>query len=54
MLYSVSENNVLVDKLLDLRGRDGRESFSFNPFGEIVDSHYSILNATSAFGKLTD
>ena len=40
--------------LLDLGGRDERECLSFNPFGEVVDSHCSVLNATSSFGKLTD
>ena len=54
MQYSISADNILVDKLLNLSGRDGCECFSFNPFGEIVDNHYSVLNTTSAFGKLTD
>ena len=54
MRYSVSAYNVLVDKLLDLSGRDRREHFNFHSFGEVVDSHYSVLNATSAFGKLID
>ena len=54
MRDSVSADNILVNKLLDLSEHDGREHFSFNPFGEVVDSHYNVLNATSAFGKLTD
>ena len=54
MWYSVSADNILVDKLPDLGGRDGREDFSLNPFSEVVDSHYSVLNVTSTFGKLTD
>ena len=54
MWYSVLTDNILVHKLLALSKRDGSECFSFNSFGEVVDSHYSILNATFAFGKVVD
>ena len=51
---SVPANDVLVDKLLDLHRRDGRESFCFNTFSEVVKSHYSVLHTTSSFGKSTN
>ena len=54
MWYSISANNILVDKLLDLKGHDRRDCFSFNSFGEVIDKHYSILNATSVVRKLPD
>ena len=54
MGYSVSTVNVLVDKLLDFDGHDGHECFGLNPFGEVVNNHYSVLNATSSLRKLTD
>ena len=54
MGYPVLADNDLVDKLIDFSRCDECECFSFNPFGEVVDSHYNVLNATSSFGKLTD
>ena len=44
-------DDVLVDELLDLCGLDGCESFCFNPFSEVVDSHYYVLYTTSSFKK---
>ena len=37
-----------------LRGHDERECFYFNPFSEVVDNHYYVLDATSSFRKLTN
>ena len=48
---SILADDVLVNELLDLCGRDGRERFCFNPFSEVVDSHYCVLHTTSSFGK---
>ena len=48
---SISVDDVLVDGLLDLWGRDGRERFWFNPFSEVVDSHYCVLYTTYSFEK---
>ena len=48
---SVLADDVLVDELLDLRGRDGRKCFYFNPFSKVVNSHYCILHTTSSLGK---
>ena len=47
-------DDVFVYEVLYLGRRDGRECFSFNPFGEVVDSHYSVLNMTSPFGELAN
>ena len=48
---SVPTNDILVNKLLDLRGRDGRECFCFNPLSEVVNNHYCVLHTTSSFRK---
>ena len=48
---SISANDVLVDELFDLCERYGCKCFCFNPFIEVVDSHYCILYTTSPFGK---
>ena len=40
---SVLVDNVLLDELLDLRGRDGRKCFCFNPLSEVVNSYYCVL-----------
>ena len=50
----IPADDVLVDELLDLYGRDGRERFCFNPFSEVVDNHYYVLHTTSSFGKLAN
>ena len=52
--HPVSADNVFVHELLNLGRRDGHECFGFNPFDEVVDSHYSILNTTSPFEKLAN
>ena len=51
---SMLTDDVLIDKLLDLRRCNGRKCFYFNPLGEIVYSHYSVLYSTSSFGKSAD
>ena len=48
---SVPVDDVLVNKRLDLYRCDGHECFYFNPFIEVVDSHYCVLHTTSSFGK---
>ena len=51
---SVLIDNVFLDELLDLHGRDGLEHFCFNLFREVVDSDYCVLYTTFHFGKPID
>ena len=51
---SIPTYNVLVDEFLDLCRCDGRKRLCFNPFNEVVDSHYCVLYITSPFGKSAD
>ena len=51
---SIPTDDVLVNELLDLYECDGHEHFCFNPFGEVVDSYYYVLYATSSVGKSTN
>ena len=49
---SVSVEDIYIDELLDLCGRDGHKRFCFNLFSEVVDSYYRVLYTTYPFGKL--
>ena len=51
---SILADDVLVDKLVDLCGRDGHKRFCFNPFSEVVYSHYHLLYTTSPFVNSAD
>ena len=48
---SIPTNDVMIDELLDLCECDGHKHFCFNPFSEVVDSHYCVLYTTTLFGK---
>ena len=54
MGHLVSTNDVLIHEFLNLGRRDGCECFNFNPFGEVVNSYYNVLNATSPIGKFAN
>ena len=54
MQHSVLADDALINELLNLSRLNRCECFGFDPFGEIVDSYYSVLNATSSLRELAN